>query len=86
MTGTDGAVDHCHVLLHLVTGNGHLSLPVQPGVAGRVIPKRVRSLLQLHPLYHLHQGKVLVQLPDSVVTKQSLLSVKRTGDEPILGW
>ena len=77
MTGTHSAVHHSHVVLVLVAGHGQLPLPVEPRVAGHVAAQRVRRLLQLHALNHLHQSKVLVQLPHSVVAKQCLLSVKR---------
>ena len=84
MTGTHSAVHHGHVVLVLVAGHGQLPLPVEPRVAGHVAAQRVRRLLQLHALNHLHQSKVLVQLPHPVVAEKGLLPVEGARDEPIL--
>ena len=80
MCSTDRAVDHGHVILHLVTTNSQRPLIVQQESGAQ----HVRTLLALDPLYHLHQGKVLVKLPDPVSAKERLLPVKRTGDEAVI--
>ena len=79
VSATNSAVDNGHMFLHLVAGHGKLPLPLEE-LCGEV----GGAVMQLDPLDHLHQGKVFVQLPNPVAAQQGLLSVKGTGDEPIL--
>ena len=82
MCPAHSAVDHGQVILHLVTTNTERPLVVHQESRAQ----HVRTLLALDPLYHFHESKVLVKLPDSVSAKESLLPVEGAGDEAVISW